>query len=166
MPIIWHAQTSSCMCCRRRPTTAFNQGFLGFDPDPSWTPLIRVPAHPEYPSGHTVSGESPAGPCLTAQTPASCMMVLCSTRVALESAPCDAPVCVLSVLSVGCKSALGARPCWQLHAVMCLLLPISTTPIAVTAAAVPLQCWCCLPPAVLLQVMRSQCHVSSCSTLQ
>ncbi|WIA40182.1 hypothetical protein OEZ86_013574 [Tetradesmus obliquus] len=39
-----------------RPTTAFRQGFPGFQPIPDWSPLIRVPSHPEYPSGHTISG--------------------------------------------------------------------------------------------------------------
>lgn len=34
-----------------RPVTAIRTGALA--PDPSWTPLIATPAHPEYPSGHT-----------------------------------------------------------------------------------------------------------------
>ena len=34
-----------------RPVTAIRTGSVA--PDPSWTPLIATPAHPEYPSGHT-----------------------------------------------------------------------------------------------------------------
>jgi PAP2 superfamily len=34
-----------------RPVTAIRTGSIA--PDPSWTPLIATPAHPEYPSGHT-----------------------------------------------------------------------------------------------------------------
>ncbi|MCU7725453.1 vanadium-dependent haloperoxidase [Actinoplanes sp. KI2] len=34
-----------------RPVTAIRTGAVA--PDPSWTPLIGTPAHPEYPSGHT-----------------------------------------------------------------------------------------------------------------
>jgi hypothetical protein len=34
-----------------RPVTVIRSGSGG--PDPSWTPLIATPAHPEYPSGHT-----------------------------------------------------------------------------------------------------------------
>jgi hypothetical protein len=33
-----------------RPVTAIRTGSV--DPDPSWTPLIATPRHPEYPSGH------------------------------------------------------------------------------------------------------------------
>jgi hypothetical protein len=33
-----------------RPVTAIRTGDV--DPDPSWTPLIATPRHPEYPSGH------------------------------------------------------------------------------------------------------------------
>ena len=35
---------------RWRPVTAIRSGAV--NPDPSWTPLIATPAHPEYPSGH------------------------------------------------------------------------------------------------------------------
>jgi len=35
---------------RWRPVTAIRTGSV--DPDPSWTPLLATPAHPEYPSGH------------------------------------------------------------------------------------------------------------------
>lgn len=34
-----------------RPVTAIRTGSV--DPDPSWTPLLNTPRHPEYPSGHT-----------------------------------------------------------------------------------------------------------------
>ncbi|MGI5242185.1 vanadium-dependent haloperoxidase [Dactylosporangium sp. CA-139066] len=34
-----------------RPVTAIRTGSVA--PDPSWTPLLATPAHPEYPSGHT-----------------------------------------------------------------------------------------------------------------
>lgn len=34
-----------------RPVTAIRTGSV--DPDPSWTPLLATPRHPEYPSGHT-----------------------------------------------------------------------------------------------------------------
>jgi hypothetical protein len=34
-----------------RPVTAIRTGSIA--PDPTWTPLIATPAHPEYPSGHT-----------------------------------------------------------------------------------------------------------------
>jgi hypothetical protein len=34
-----------------RPVTAIRTGAV--DPDPSWTPLLATPRHPEYPSGHT-----------------------------------------------------------------------------------------------------------------
>jgi hypothetical protein len=33
-----------------RPVTAIRTGAV--DPDPSWTPLLATPRHPEYPSGH------------------------------------------------------------------------------------------------------------------
>lgn len=33
-----------------RPVTAIRTGAV--DPDPSWTPLVATPRHPEYPSGH------------------------------------------------------------------------------------------------------------------
>jgi hypothetical protein len=33
-----------------RPVTAIRTGSV--DPDPSWTPLLATPRHPEYPSGH------------------------------------------------------------------------------------------------------------------
>ncbi len=33
-----------------RPVTAIRTGSV--DPDPTWTPLIATPRHPEYPSGH------------------------------------------------------------------------------------------------------------------
>lgn len=33
-----------------RPVTAIRTGSV--DPDPSWTPLLTTPRHPEYPSGH------------------------------------------------------------------------------------------------------------------
>jgi hypothetical protein len=33
-----------------RPVTAIRTG--GVDPDPTWTPLLATPRHPEYPSGH------------------------------------------------------------------------------------------------------------------
>ncbi|MEV8533329.1 vanadium-dependent haloperoxidase [Streptomyces sp. NPDC051211] len=36
---------------RWRPVTAIRTGSLGTDP--SWRPLHRTPAHPDYPSGHT-----------------------------------------------------------------------------------------------------------------
>ncbi|MGY0004788.1 vanadium-dependent haloperoxidase [Micromonospora sp. I033] len=36
---------------RWRPVTAIRTGDIA--PDPSWSPLITTPAHPEYPSGHT-----------------------------------------------------------------------------------------------------------------
>ncbi len=35
---------------RWRPVTAIRTGTV--DPDPSWTPLLATPSHPEYPSGH------------------------------------------------------------------------------------------------------------------
>jgi membrane-associated phospholipid phosphatase len=35
---------------RWRPVTAIRTGTV--DPDPTWTPLLATPAHPEYPSGH------------------------------------------------------------------------------------------------------------------
>ena len=38
-----------------RPITAFRLGYPGFQPVPEWTSLLRIPAHPEYPSGHTVT---------------------------------------------------------------------------------------------------------------
>ncbi|HEX4677817.1 MAG TPA: vanadium-dependent haloperoxidase [Gaiellaceae bacterium] len=37
-----------------RPVTAIQTGSV--DPDPSWTPLISTPRHPEYPSGHAGYG--------------------------------------------------------------------------------------------------------------
>ncbi|MFL5834783.1 MAG: vanadium-dependent haloperoxidase [Solirubrobacterales bacterium] len=33
-----------------RPVTAIRTGSV--DPDPTWTPLLATPRHPEYPSGH------------------------------------------------------------------------------------------------------------------
>jgi len=44
-----------------RPVTAFRQGYparggaTAFPPDPSYTPLLMTPPHPEYPSGHTAA---------------------------------------------------------------------------------------------------------------
>ena len=35
---------------RWRPVTAIRTGTV--DPDPTWTPLLATPLHPEYPSGH------------------------------------------------------------------------------------------------------------------
>jgi hypothetical protein len=35
---------------RWRPVTAIRTGTV--DPDPTWTPLLNTPSHPEYPSGH------------------------------------------------------------------------------------------------------------------
>ncbi len=37
-----------------RPVTALAEGVPGVAPVPGWTPLIDTPAHPEYPSAHTV----------------------------------------------------------------------------------------------------------------
>ena len=37
-----------------RPVTAIRSGAV--DPDPSWTPFISTPRHPEYPSGHAAYG--------------------------------------------------------------------------------------------------------------
>ena len=37
-----------------RPVTAIRTGTV--DPDPTWTPLISTPRHPEYPSGHAGFG--------------------------------------------------------------------------------------------------------------
>lgn len=35
-----------------RPITAIRQGDSQHAPDPTWTPLLGTPPHPEYPSGH------------------------------------------------------------------------------------------------------------------
>ncbi len=35
-----------------RPITAIREGVEGVAADPSWSPLIETPPHPEYPSGH------------------------------------------------------------------------------------------------------------------
>lgn len=51
---VQHLSLPCCGLCRR-PTTAFRLGFPGFTPIPDWTPLLKVPNHPEYPSGHTVT---------------------------------------------------------------------------------------------------------------
>lgn len=49
----------ACACfqrlCSRRPITAFIEGYPGVKADPSWTPLLTTPNHPEYPSGHQVT---------------------------------------------------------------------------------------------------------------
>jgi hypothetical protein len=37
-----------------RPVTAINLGSPGIIPDPQWQPLLETPAHPDYPSGHSV----------------------------------------------------------------------------------------------------------------
>jgi membrane-associated phospholipid phosphatase len=33
-----------------RPFTAIREGTI--DPDPTWSPLVNTPCHPEYPAGH------------------------------------------------------------------------------------------------------------------
>ncbi|CAL8465032.1 g4567 [Coccomyxa elongata] len=38
-----------------RPVTAIRRGDAKHPADPSWTPLLATPAHPEYPSTHTVT---------------------------------------------------------------------------------------------------------------
>ncbi|KAK9835005.1 hypothetical protein WJX81_003537 [Elliptochloris bilobata] len=43
-----------------RPVTAIRQGYPGRDADPSWTPAIATPAHPEYPSTHSVNAGASA----------------------------------------------------------------------------------------------------------
>ena len=48
-----------------RPVTAIRagdtDGNAGTDPDPSWTPFIATPPHPEYPAAHTTVGGSVLG---------------------------------------------------------------------------------------------------------
>ncbi|CAL8465033.1 g4568 [Coccomyxa elongata] len=38
-----------------RPVTAIRRGDAKHPADPSWTPLLGTPPHPEYPSGHTTT---------------------------------------------------------------------------------------------------------------
>ncbi|EIE20494.1 acid phosphatase/Vanadium-dependent haloperoxidase [Coccomyxa subellipsoidea C-169] len=38
-----------------RPVTAIRRGDAKHPADPTWTPLLNTPAHPEYPSTHTVT---------------------------------------------------------------------------------------------------------------
>ncbi|MDX6424735.1 MAG: hypothetical protein QOD52_140, partial [Gaiellaceae bacterium] len=47
-----HAAKYNYLCWR--PVTAIQTGSV--DQDPSWTPLISTPRHPEYPSGHAGYG--------------------------------------------------------------------------------------------------------------
>lgn len=44
-----------------RPITVIQAGYSGVKPDPSWTPLIETPPHPEYPSGHAADCFTGAG---------------------------------------------------------------------------------------------------------
>jgi membrane-associated phospholipid phosphatase len=47
-----------------RPVTAIplgdTDGNADTDPDPTWTPLLTTPAHPEYPSGHSTTSSAAA----------------------------------------------------------------------------------------------------------
>src|SRR5437899_5686122 len=67
------AEADSIICCWQakynyvfwRPITAIRNADIdpndATDVDPTWTPLLITPAHPEYPSGHsTASGASSA----------------------------------------------------------------------------------------------------------